>query len=417
MDDPPWTSETIDQCTERRPHPSANLHWEFLWTKMANFINASCWVMLPLKQVCSLGKDFHLSPVAVKEEVNCWPQVIVDHTWFRVNEHTVVELLLSEVMQFRGALSQVLWLLHHANPSHGPIYMAKYDISNGFYQMFLDPEDSLKLSVLMPRYEGEPQHIAIPLSTMMGWVSSPPTCCTASETMASLANASLYKHTVQLHHMEDATSLYNSWEPSQPIYLGEEPSSLNEHGPLAAPSLLADDQTPALGEEPPSSNNHGPLTTLSLMADDQTPALGEELSSSNDCDGQQPYPSPTVTTTATRRWYPSANSFGASCTHFPSIATLTPLADPTMLPPMTSPPNCIALLPPSTSSLTFPLTRLKPTASALGVPLHSLFQAFTKLPSMPGMLEVQLYLSLSLDPTKLPHICLCTCHASSHARL
>ena len=90
MDDPPWTSETIDQCTERRPHPSANLHWEFLWTKMANFINACFWVMLPLKQVCSLGKDFHLSSVAVKEEVNCWLRVIIDHMWFGANEHTAV---------------------------------------------------------------------------------------------------------------------------------------------------------------------------------------------------------------------------------------------------------------------------------------------------------------------------------------
>ena len=46
---------------------------------MANFINAGFWVMLPLEQVCSLGKDFHLSPVAVKEEINHWLQVIVDH--------------------------------------------------------------------------------------------------------------------------------------------------------------------------------------------------------------------------------------------------------------------------------------------------------------------------------------------------
>ena len=40
---------------------------------MANFIDAGFWVMLPLKQVQNLGKDFHLSLVAVKEEVNCWP--------------------------------------------------------------------------------------------------------------------------------------------------------------------------------------------------------------------------------------------------------------------------------------------------------------------------------------------------------
>ena len=116
---------------------------------MANFIDASFWVVLPLEQVHSLGKDFHLSPVVVKDEVNHRPQVIMDHTWFGVNKHTVVDLP-SEVMQFRGALSCILWLLCHANPSHGPVYMVKYDLSDGFYRMFLDPADSLKLSILMP---------------------------------------------------------------------------------------------------------------------------------------------------------------------------------------------------------------------------------------------------------------------------
>ena len=146
--------------------------------------------------------------------------------------------------------------------------MAKYDIFDGFYWMFLDPEDLLKLSILTSCYEGEPQLVAIPLFTTMGWVSSPPTFCAASKTMANLANASLYKHTVQPHCLEDAVSLHDSWEPSQPIYLGEELSSPNERGPLATLSLLADDQNPALGEELSSSNDHGPLTTLSLMADD-----------------------------------------------------------------------------------------------------------------------------------------------------
>ena len=73
----------------------------------------------------------------------------MDHTWFGVNDHTMVELP-SEVMQFGGALSWILWLLHHANPSHGPVYMVKYDLLDGFYRMFLDPADSLKLSILMP---------------------------------------------------------------------------------------------------------------------------------------------------------------------------------------------------------------------------------------------------------------------------
>ena len=148
--------------------------------------------------------------------------------------------------------------------------MAKYNISNGFYRMFLDPEDSLKISVLMPCYKGEPQLIAIPLSTMMGWVSSPPTFCAASETMADLANASLYKHMVPSHCLEDTMSIHDSWEPSQQINLGEEPSSPNKGGPLTTLSPLADDQTPALREEPSSSNDCGPLPMLNPLADDCT---------------------------------------------------------------------------------------------------------------------------------------------------
>ena len=59
-----------DQCAEWGPHPSADLHLDFLWDEMAEFIDAGFWVVLPLEQVQGLGKDFHLSPLAVKEEIN-----------------------------------------------------------------------------------------------------------------------------------------------------------------------------------------------------------------------------------------------------------------------------------------------------------------------------------------------------------
>ena len=95
--------------------------------------------------------------------------------------------------------------------------MAKYDLSDGFYRMFLDPSNALKLSVLMPQYAGEPQLVAILLSTTMGWVSSPPTFCATSETVADLANTALYKHMVPSHRLEDAASIHDCWElPQQP---------------------------------------------------------------------------------------------------------------------------------------------------------------------------------------------------------
>ena len=68
--------------------------------------------------------------------------MIVDHTWFSVNDHTVLDLP-HEVMQFGSALPQLLWLLWHADPSAGPIYLSKYDITDSFYCVFLTADDAL----------------------------------------------------------------------------------------------------------------------------------------------------------------------------------------------------------------------------------------------------------------------------------
>ena len=81
MDDPPWSDITIQCCTNWGPHPSANLFQEFICNDMAEFIEAGFWVVLPLDQVCSLGRDLRLSPLVVKDEgEKCRPCIIVDHT-------------------------------------------------------------------------------------------------------------------------------------------------------------------------------------------------------------------------------------------------------------------------------------------------------------------------------------------------
>ena len=109
---------------------------------MANFIETSFWVMLPLDQVHNLGQDLCLSPLAVKDEGEKHQlHVIINHTWFGMNNHTMAELL-PEVMQFGGALSHILWLLHHADPDKGSVYMEKFDILDGFYHHFLEPDDA-----------------------------------------------------------------------------------------------------------------------------------------------------------------------------------------------------------------------------------------------------------------------------------
>ena len=101
--------------------------------------------------------------------------------------------------------------------------MAKFDISDGFYCLFLDPDNAPKLAVQMPKYDGEPQLVAVPLSLTMRWVSSPPTFCAASETATDIANASLFRHTMPPHRLKDAASTHDCWGPPPHPDLGPQP--------------------------------------------------------------------------------------------------------------------------------------------------------------------------------------------------
>ena len=116
--------------------------------------------------------------------------MLVDHTWFGVNEHTIPDLPC-EVMQFSGVLPWLLWLLQHADSAEGPLFLSKYDLMDGFYCIFLAPDDTLKLAVMMPCYDGETQLAAMPLLLTMGWTKLPPTFSATSETAADLTNAQL----------------------------------------------------------------------------------------------------------------------------------------------------------------------------------------------------------------------------------
>ena len=73
---------------------------------------------------------------------------------FGVNGHTV-EYTTKEAMQFGGALYRILHMIRHADPKYGPVYLAKYDIKDGFYRMMLRPDDAPRLAVILPTYPGE----------------------------------------------------------------------------------------------------------------------------------------------------------------------------------------------------------------------------------------------------------------------
>ena len=186
----PWTLEQKDECIQRGCHYSANEHADFIRDEMAGFLEDRFWMVLPYELVRHL-EQIMFSPAAIKEERERKPRLLCDHSWDwgwpSINQSTEAHAP-PEAMQFGGTFHRLLYAIRHANPRYGPVRSSKSDVKDGFYRLFLRALDCLRLAVILPKYEGEPQLVGIPMACTMGWVQSPPTFCTMSETVCDEAN-------------------------------------------------------------------------------------------------------------------------------------------------------------------------------------------------------------------------------------
>ena len=199
---PLWTKEQVAQALQRGAHQSAKQHLDFVREDFVDMIRKKYWVVLPAADVLELPK-LRLSPLGVVPQADRRPRIICDYTFFEVNQHTE-HVAPSEAMQFGRALQRVLYRLSRANPVYGPVYMAKYDLSDGFYRIQLRPRAIPSLGVLLPVAEGEDPLVALPMVLPMGWTESPPAFCAGTETAADLSNQKLLEQEqVQPHRLEE----------------------------------------------------------------------------------------------------------------------------------------------------------------------------------------------------------------------
>jgi len=208
------------------------MHKEFIREEMADFIDKGLWVVLPY----SIAKDLPdsaYSPLGTKEERDRRARLVVDHSWFLINELTKA-YLYPEVMQFGGTLPRLLYRVRHSDPGYSIVYTIKLDLADGFYRLQLKPSDTAKLSAVLPSYPGEPQLIAIPLACTMGWQNSPSTFCSTSETVADIANSTSYRHHVAPHCLE---SIAKELDESVPLGPSTEPTV--SCAPTLVPSRVA----------------------------------------------------------------------------------------------------------------------------------------------------------------------------------
>ena len=68
------------------------------------------------------------------------------------------------------------------------IFMAKWDIKDGFWRMDAEEGAEWNFSYVLPQQPGEQVYIVVPTSLQMGWVESPPFFCAASETARDVAH-------------------------------------------------------------------------------------------------------------------------------------------------------------------------------------------------------------------------------------
>jgi hypothetical protein len=201
MSTPPWGLKKRTMHVRRGAHQSCKDHLEFIRTEMLDFVEKGYWMVLPY----SLVRDhpqLRLSPLGVVPQRERRPRLIVDYTFNGVNDDTV-KMMPPEAMQFGRTLERVLYAVHHANPHHGPVYVAKTDMADGFYRVPLSTSGIPKLGVILPRFPNEEQLVAFPLVLPMGWVESPPAFCATTETVADLANNLHTRSHLSKHPLED----------------------------------------------------------------------------------------------------------------------------------------------------------------------------------------------------------------------
>ena len=183
---PPWSQHRINQAIIRGPHKSCDEHIDFLEEEFIDMIQKGQWIVLPAS-VARQFKHLRVLPPGVVPQRERRPHWIGDYTYSGVNLDTL-PLAALEAMQFGHALERLMREILLANPAYGPILMAKFDVSDGFYRVNLNIDDIQKLGLAFPTRPGAEPLVAFPLVLPMGWKNSPPIFSTVTETIADLTN-------------------------------------------------------------------------------------------------------------------------------------------------------------------------------------------------------------------------------------
>ena len=184
LDSKPWDLSRKDAAMLRGNHPSTAAFADFITEEMTEMRSKGIFIVLPYETVRSL-EPLRISPLGCVPQRERRPQIINDYTFSGVNPSTL-KMAPQESMQWGRTLQRILWYIFSADTRHGPVLLSKTDLSDGFYQLHLNPSGALKLAVPFD-HRGQ-RLVAIPTRLLMGWTESPPTFSAVTETIADVIN-------------------------------------------------------------------------------------------------------------------------------------------------------------------------------------------------------------------------------------
>jgi hypothetical protein len=275
---PPATIEELEDKMKRGPHNSAVEYADFLREELLDFVQKGFWMVLPyrlLKQHKELIRNMRISPMGVVPQRARRPRVIVDYSFFGVNDETI-KLAPRDAMMFGKALERILQAIVDANPKYGPVQLIKVDIADGFYRISVNVNDITKLAVSLPPLYGDEPLLALPLVLPMGWTESPPYFCAATETVADITNRRLANHWKAPPHrlealanskpaLEETPEPVSTLAPSATTATAPRPHNRRiRQRPLQKVDLFVDDFI-GLGQGKPANLSHIRRTLLHTL--------------------------------------------------------------------------------------------------------------------------------------------------------
>lgn len=180
----------------QQPDAAAALRRETLEKVQQGFARLIPWRIL--KKL--LPKLLKISPIAAIPHKSRAFRMILDLSyafwvngvqWPSVNDATDrAAAPLQAMAQLGHVLPRIIYALATLPESDGPILLMKVDIKDGFWRIIVPAEEEYNFAYVLPPRPGDNPNdlqIVIPSVLQMGWTSSPPFFCAATETARDIA--------------------------------------------------------------------------------------------------------------------------------------------------------------------------------------------------------------------------------------